>query len=190
MRLGTSLLAALAGCSERVASEEPPPTPCTSDAECSPPLTCGDAGLCEDVEAPCHGLECGGSVRGQCEAGDPDRCVCNDGYSTAVSEFLCCDIDGPDPICGAVEAAPGNAGGLCLAPDGSCSADDLECDPEANICVDEANPCLGFYCGGSERGTCSASGDRPRCSCNEGFENETFALYCCPTDGSDPNCPR
>ncbi|MBC8073808.1 MAG: hypothetical protein IAG13_36150 [Deltaproteobacteria bacterium] len=53
---------------------------------------------------------------------------------------------------------------------------------------DQANPCLGFYCGGDGRGTCTPADGRPTCECSEGFDNEKFALYCCPADGSDPAC--
>ena len=29
---------------------------------------------------------------------------------------------------------------------------------------------------------------QPSCACAVGLENETFPLYCCPMDGSDPQC--
>jgi hypothetical protein len=86
------------------------------------------------------------------------------------------------------EAPPGNVGGLCLAPDGHCT--EGMCNRDKNFCFDAANPCEGFYCGGEERGSCILDADlQPSCVCTAGYNNETFALYCCPDDGiSDPNC--
>jgi len=75
---------------------------------------------------------------------------------------------------------------LCLGPDGTC--DELTCNLEANYCYDPDDPCLGFACGGADRGTCSPVDGLPSCVCNEGFENETFTLYCCPIDGGDDRC--
>ena len=82
--------------------------------------------------------------------------------------------------------APGCPGGLCLGPDGTC--DEVTCNQEMNYCYDPENPCRGFACGGTDRGTCSPVDGLPACTCNDGFENETLGLYCCPVDGSDPVC--
>jgi hypothetical protein len=76
-------------------------------------------------------------------------------------------------------APPGHPGGLCLAPDGQCTVG--SCNRDANYCYDPADPCFGFFCGGSDRGTCLVDSEGlPSCQCNVGFENETFELYCCP----------
>ena len=80
------------------------------------------------------------------------------------------------------KAPPGVPGGLCLAPDGSCQ--DGTCNREENYCYDEQDPCKGFFCGGSDRWICIVSGGQPSCSCYDGFEKETFSLYCCPADAS------
>lgn len=86
------------------------------------------------------------------------------------------------------EAPPGDVGGLCLAPDGHCN--EGMCNRDKNFCFDVMNPCEGFFCGGSERGTCILDDDlQPSCVCNPGYNNDSFALYCCPDDMvSDPNC--
>lgn len=86
------------------------------------------------------------------------------------------------------EAPPGDVGGLCLAPDGHCN--EGMCNRDKNYCFDATNPCEGFFCGGSDRGTCILDADlQPSCVCGPGFNNESFALYCCPDDGvSDANC--
>ena len=83
---------------------------------------------------------------------------------------------------------PGLLGGLCLAPDGHCADATATCNRDENYCFDPADPCSGFACGGVERGVCTPSNGQPSCACNEGYENETFSLYCCPNDDSDPNC--
>lgn len=87
-------------------------------------------------------------------------------------------------------APPGNLGGLCLAPDGHCSIG--QCNQDKNYCFDAANPCEGFFCGGEDRGVCILDEAlQPSCVCNLGYNNETFALYCCadePTLQPDPNC--
>ncbi len=86
------------------------------------------------------------------------------------------------------EAPPGDVGGLCLAPDGHCN--EGMCNRDKNFCFDATDPCEGFFCGGTERGTCILDEDlQPSCVCKQGYNNESFALYCCPDDGvSDPNC--
>lgn len=93
---------------------------------------------------------------------------------------------GLDP-CAGPQPAPGCAGGLCLGPDGTCN--EQICNEEQNYCYDPDDPCAGFECGGSERGTCSPVEGLPACVCNEGFENESFALVCCPLEGGDNLCP-
>ncbi len=77
---------------------------------------------------------------------------------------------------------PGYPGGQCLGPDGTC--DEGTCDPR-NFCFDPTDPCEGFFCGGSDRGLCVIAEDNgPSCSCLAGYENETFALYCCPQEAA------
>ncbi len=87
-------------------------------------------------------------------------------------------------------APPGVPGGLCLAPDGQCT--DGTCNRDRNFCFDPVDPCKGFFCGGSDRGICSVDDDdEPSCQCAPGFENETFALYCCPEDAlADADCAQ
>ena len=80
------------------------------------------------------------------------------------------------------KAPPGVPGGLCLAPDGVCQ--DGMCNREKNFCYDPQDPCEGFFCGGSERGICIVNNNEPSCSCQEGYEAETFELYCCPADST------
>lgn len=82
---------------------------------------------------------------------------------------------------------PGIPGGLCLAPDGQCA--EGGCNREKNYCYDAADPCFGFFCGGSERGTCFVEDGLPTCQCNAGFQNETFTHYCCPVGNiGDADC--
>ena len=88
------------------------------------------------------------------------------------------DTDGGSP--------PGALGGLCLAPDGTCT--EGVCNRDENYCFDPDAPCEGFSCGGADRGSCTPVDGEPSCACNTGFESETFRLYCCPEDGSDPVC--
>ncbi|MBV1860166.1 MAG: hypothetical protein KUG77_17265, partial [Nannocystaceae bacterium] len=82
------------------------------------------------------------------------------------------------------KAPPGVPGGLCLAPDGVCQ--DGMCNRDRNFCYDPQDPCEGFFCGGSDRGICivDQSINEPSCSCLDGFETETFDLYCCPDDAT------
>ncbi len=80
------------------------------------------------------------------------------------------------------KAPPGVPGGLCLAPDGVCQ--DGMCNREENYCYDPQDPCKGFFCGGSERGICIVADNEPSCSCQVGYEKETFSLYCCPEDST------
>lgn len=112
-----------------------------------------------------HALE-SGPAEGPATSGDAPECTHQ-------------DIEPP---------APGVAGGLCLAPDGRCD-EGITCQRENNYCYDADNPCVGFACGGADRGCCVVVDGRPSCQCDEGFDNVMFALYCCPNDGSDPQCP-
>jgi hypothetical protein len=86
------------------------------------------------------------------------------------------------------KAPPGIPGGLCLAPDGHCT--EGICNQDRNYCYDGVNPCKGFFCGGSDRGTCIIdTNSQPSCQCGPGFENRTFELYCCPDEGGgDIDC--
>lgn len=83
---------------------------------------------------------------------------------------------------------PGVPGGLCLAPDGRC--DEGLCNRDRNYCYDPTDPCMGFFCAGSDRGTCIVTTEGlPSCQCAPGFQNETFELYCCPMGNvGDPYC--
>jgi hypothetical protein len=81
---------------------------------------------------------------------------------------------------------PGLLGGLCLAPDGHC--EEGTCNRNRNFCYDPADPCNGFFCGGGERGVCFPDSDgQPSCECSAGFDNDQFALYCCPAAGGPPD---
>jgi hypothetical protein len=73
---------------------------------------------------------------------------------------------------------PGSAGGQCAAPDGRCR--EATCNRQKNYCYDQTDPCRGFFCGGSERGVCEVVDGLPRCTCNVGYDNEQYELYCCP----------
>jgi Cys-rich repeat protein len=180
---GMSLASACVG-REAGAPAGTPPV-CTADADCPDGQTCDtNLGLCADAEDPCGGFACGGSERGTCN--DDATCTCNEGYGAGVIDGLCCEVDGADALCNA-EPAPGHAGGLCLAPDGHCDPG-FTCNLEQHYCLSDAHPCLGFACGGFERGDCVESDGQPTCTCKPGYDNEKFALYCCPMDGSDPNC--
>ncbi|MEM6290476.1 MAG: hypothetical protein AAGA54_04395 [Myxococcota bacterium] len=77
---------------------------------------------------------------------------------------------------------PGFPGGQCAAPDGICNRG--MCNRERNFCYDPLDPCEGFFCGGSDRGICIVDEGEPSCSCQVGYEAETFALYCCPEDSN------
>lgn len=86
---------------------------------------------------------------------------------------------------------PGLPGGLCLAPDGSCA--EGMCNLQRNYCYDPADPCRGFFCGGEERGMCFTDPATflPTCSCDVGYNNDQYPLYCCPDPALgviDPNC--
>ncbi len=83
---------------------------------------------------------------------------------------------------------PGYAGGFCLAPTASapqphCEGDSL-CDLDGAFCYDPTDPCRGFFCGGSDRGLCMPDQmGLPTCVCAPGFNNASWALYCCPEGG-------
>jgi hypothetical protein len=82
----------------------------------------------------------------------------------------------------------GSPGGKCAAPDGRCN--EAACNREKNYCYDPTDPCRGFFCGGSDRGICQAVSGLPTCSCEPGFHNREYELYCCPEPGIgvDPLC--
>src|SRR5688572_10505867 len=89
------------------------------------------------------------------------------------------------------EPAPGEPGGLCVITEAgpACSDPMAICNADENYCYLPDAPCEGFACGGSDRGTCTPVDGLPACTCMPGFENETFALYCCPVEGGDdPYC--
>ncbi|MEM6296841.1 MAG: hypothetical protein AAGA54_36595 [Myxococcota bacterium] len=118
---------------------------------------------------------------GETEAGDAGETEAGDAGTTA-------DTNGGGDTGASGGVFPGQPGGQCLAPDGSCSDAGILCNLEKNFCFDPEEPCRGFTCGGADRGTCMPEGGLPSCVCAAGFENDTFELYCCPTDGSDPVC--
>jgi hypothetical protein len=94
------------------------------------------------------------------------------------------------------EAPPGLPGGLCLAPQPPAAPDPFceqgLCNMDRNYCYDPADPCDGFFCGGSERGFCQPDSDlQPTCTCEPGFSNAQYDLYCCPQQSTgilDPRC--
>ncbi len=163
---------------------------CERDEECFPDegVVCEEVlGICENPSLPGRGVDCGGDGRGTLDDG---VCICDEGYSDAFVPQFCCKLDGPDEICGNYQAMPGQAGGVCLAPNGTCSHPSLVCDPMRNVCLHAEHACFGVTCGGLDRGLCAidAMGE-PQCTCSPGFDNEMFKFYCCPADGSDPLCP-
>jgi hypothetical protein len=85
---------------------------------------------------------------------------------------------------------PGSPGGQCAAPDGRCK--ESACNREKNYCYDPADPCRGFFCGGSDRGTCDVVDGLPVCSCHVGYDNQDYDLYCCPQPqfGHDELCEQ
>lgn len=94
------------------------------------------------------------------------------------------------------EAPPGRPGGLCLAPQPPSAPDPFceqgACNMDRNYCYDPMDPCDGFFCGGSERGFCVPDTDlQPKCTCEPGFNNQQYDLYCCPEPSTgilDPRC--
>lgn len=160
----------LLGCSNNGTVFEPPV--CTDYLDC---LSQNDFNLLDD-EVAVYGPE------GTCLK-DGTSASCEQACETRLEQYS------SFPGCGGEEnmdSRPGALGGLCLAPVGTCEFG--VCNREENYCYKSAEPCRGFSCGGAERGACVPSEDRPSCVCSEGFENESFSLYCCPTDGSDPAC--
>ena len=161
----------LLGCSKDGQAEAESPAACSDYLDC---LSLNDPDLF-DAEVGVYGV--GGSCL---EAGDAQ--TCGQACETRLQAYSGAPECGGDPT----EPAPGVFGGLCLAPDGTCNFG--QCNRAANYCFDPDDPCRGFFCGGEERGSCEPIGGQPSCTCSAGFESETFALYCCPTDGSDPAC--
>jgi hypothetical protein len=174
----------LLACSERVVDAPPgqPGGACREgDEPCDPGLACSEAGSCFDEASPCAGYDCGG---GTCRVvDDTPFCECAAGTIHAIGAAPCRSVS--------LEVAPrpGIAGGLCLAPDGQCE-DGFVCQRDENYCYVPEDPCVGFACGGVDRGRCEPLDGRPSCSCFDGFDNEPFSLYCCPSagDGGDPRC--
>ena len=94
------------------------------------------------------------------------------------------------------EAPPGLPGGFCLAPQAPAAPDPFceegLCNMDRNYCYDPTDPCAGFFCGGVERGFCVPDSDlQPTCTCEPGFSNARYDLYCCPDPSTgivDPRC--
>lgn len=148
--------------------------PCDSGASCSA------AGQCFAVDDPCSGYGCG---EGSCRVvDDAPFCECPAGSIHAEGSEPCRAVRLP------VDPRPGTAGGLCLAPDGRCEEAGVECNRDQNYCYVPDDPCVGFACGGLDRGRCEPQDGLPTCLCFEGYDNEQYALYCCPSAGGDPSC--
>ncbi len=81
---------------------------------------------------------------------------------------------------GLLEPEPGTPGGQCLEPEGLCEQFLWQCEPAGRYCYDPADPCRGVLCGGN--GQCSVDDDTmlPVCTCDFGFQNQAYALYCEP----------
>lgn len=148
---------------------------------CDAGLACSEAGFCYDVDEPCAGYGCG---TGTCRVVEETPfCECPAGSIHAEGSAPCRRVS----IGG--QSAPGDVGGLCLAPDGHCNRDESSCNRELNYCYLPEDPCVGFGCGGVDRGRCEPVDGLPTCLCFEGFEGQTYALYCCAIAGSDdPAC--
>lgn len=95
------------------------------------------------------------------------------------------------------EPPPGLPGGFCLVPPGldpsgaprpgECDVGECYPDGDGGFCYDPEDPCEGFFCGGSDRGTCAVTNDDlPACECKSGFQIGRWSFYCCPED--DPEC--
>lgn len=150
------------------------------DPPCDPGLACSASGSCYEVDDPCASYDCG---RGTCRVvDDAPFCECPAGSIHAEGSAPCRAVSFD------TQPPPGELGGLCLAPDGHCNGD-LVCNRDENYCFRPEDPCLGFACGGTDRGRCEPMDGLPTCLCFDGFENEGYALYCCPlAEGIDPSC--
>ncbi|HLT37365.1 MAG TPA: hypothetical protein VK034_13825 [Enhygromyxa sp.] len=73
---------------------------------------------------------------------------------------------------------PGYPGGACVLGT-DCYQPNL-CIAEHEVCYDPTDPCKGIYCSG--HGTCGfdMNTSLPFCSCDPGFNNETYAYFCTP----------
>lgn len=78
-------------------------------------------------------------------------------------------LDEPEP-------PPGSPGGLCLETK-TCDGG-FPCDPVGEYCYDPANPCAGVFCG--DAGTCAPVAGKPACTCEPGFSNFRYTLFCEP----------
>lgn len=147
---------------------------------CDPGLVCSRGGLCYDADDPCASYGCG---EGTCRVVDETPfCECPAGSIHAEGSAPCRAVSFE------LRPPPGTVGGLCLAPDGRCEGE-LVCNREENYCFRPEDPCVGFACGGTDRGRCEPMDGEPACLCFDGFENETYALYCCPlAEGIDVSC--
>lgn len=150
------------------------------ETPCDPGLECSAGGFCYDADDPCASYGCG---EGTCRVeGDTPFCECPAGSIHAEGSAPCRAVSFE------LRPPPGKVGGLCLAPDGHCEGE-LLCNREENFCFQPEDPCVGFACGGTDRGRCEPMAGQPACLCFAGFENESFALYCCPfTEGIDIAC--
>lgn len=74
------------------------------------------------------------------------------------------------------EPPPGSPGGLCLA-DNTCELG-YPCDAVGDYCYDPAAPCRGVFCG--DAGVCEPVGGKPNCTCDQGYSNFRYSLYCEP----------
>jgi hypothetical protein len=77
---------------------------------------------------------------------------------------------------GAPEPPPGSPGGLCY-PTQACDLG-AACDPVGQYCYDPVNPCRGVFCG--DAGLCNPVEGRPTCTCEPGYSNFRYSLYCEP----------
>lgn len=78
---------------------------------------------------------------------------------------------------GPLEPPPGSPGGLCREPDGLCDQEVWRCEPRGRYCYDPMAPCSGVFCG--EHGICEPDKDGlPACTCDPGYSNAAYSLYC------------
>lgn len=173
LRVGLPLaFVLLLGCSKASDPASPAPTQCVAYLDCLSEVD-PDA---FDEEVGVYG------DRGTCvEGSTPESCA--QACETRLEPYIRLPECGGDPH----TPAPGVWGGVCLATGGG-TCDFGECNRTQNYCFDPEDPCRGFICGGRARGMCVPVDGQPTCVCEAGFENETFALFCCRTNGSDPLC--
>lgn len=82
--------------------------------------------------------------------------------------------DGP----GELEPEPGSPGGLCLRPENTCSEVFWTCEPVGAFCYNPGAPCQGILCGGHGECTFDEANGLPQCTCEPGYGNFEFSLYC------------